>query len=63
MCSGIDGITAEHILWAKDTTLISTLSKILTVCFRYGIVPDSSTNGLLIPLLKKPNSDDYPQEQ
>jgi len=54
---GIDGITAEHILWGKDTRLINILCNMLTICFRYGIVPDSSTKGLLIPLLKKPNSD------
>ena len=29
----------------------------ITICVRYGIVPDTSTKGLLIPLLKKPNSD------
>ncbi len=28
-----------------------------TVCIRYGIVPESFCKGLLIPLLKKPNSD------
>jgi len=50
---GIDGITAEHIKWAKDTQLITVTSSMLTLCIRFGIAVDSFTQGLLIPLLKK----------
>jgi hypothetical protein len=55
--AGIDGITAEHIKWAKDTELITVICNMLTLCIRFGIVADSFTQGLLIPLLKKPNID------
>ncbi len=55
--AGIDGITGEHIKWAKKTKLISMLCDMLTLCVRFGIVPESFTKGLLIPLLKKPNID------
>ena len=54
--AGIDGITAEHVKWAKDTALIAIICKMLTLCVRFGIVADSFTKGLLIPLLKNPTS-------
>ena len=54
---GIDGITAEHLKWAAGTKVIESLRLLLTICIRFGIVPDSFASGLLVPLLKKPNSD------
>ena len=54
---GIDGISAEHLKWSKGTQIIPTLCKMLALCVRFGIVGDSFTKGLLIPLLKKPNAD------
>jgi len=50
---GIDGINAEHIKWTKDTQLITVICSMLTLCIRFGIVADSFTQGLLIPLLNK----------
>lgn len=55
--SGIDGITAEHVKWASGTRVIKSLCVMLTLCIRFGIVPDSFIKGLLIPLIKKPNID------
>ena len=55
--AGIDGITAEHLSWSKDTKIFPTLCDMLTLCVRFGLVADSFTKGLLIPLLKKPNID------
>ena len=55
--AGIDGITAEHIKWANNTVRITVICHMLTLCIRFGIVADSFTQGLLIPLLKKPNID------
>ena len=52
-----DGITADHIKWARGSKLASTLCQMLSMCVRYVIVPDSFTKGFLIPLLKKPNID------
>ena len=57
-CSaGMDGIVAEHLKHGLDTNLISHLSNILTVCFRFGIIPESFYCGILIPLLKKTTGD------
>lgn len=57
-CSaGIDGIQSEHLKFTSDTGIIKHISKMLTLCFRFGIVPKSSTRGLLIPVLKKPTLD------
>ena len=55
--AGIDGITAEHLKWSVGTKIIKILCNLIIVCIRFGIVPDSSAKGLLIPLLKKPNCD------
>ena len=57
MCCWVDGISAEHIKWARHSIIISHLCQMLSVCIRFGIVPDSFTKGLLIPLIKKPNID------
>ena len=51
----------SYVINIGGATIGHTLSKILTVCFRYGIVPDSSTKGLLIPLLKKPSDPTTPK--
>ena len=42
--TGIDGITSEHLAWAKGTKLIGIICDMITICVRYGIVPDTSTN-------------------
>ena len=57
--AGIDGITAEHIKWASRSNVIQYMCSMLTLCtcIRFGVVPDSFTKGLLIPILKKPNID------
>ena len=54
----IDGITAEHLKYALNCDeLIHHLCVTLTICVKYGIVPESFKNGLLIPILKKPTCD------
>ena len=53
----IDGITAEHIKWASRSNVIHYMCSMLTLCIRFGVVPDSFTKGLLMPILKKPNID------
>ena len=55
--AGIDGISAEHLKFAVGTKVIKVLCSMLTICIRFGIVPDSFAKGLLIPLLKKSNID------
>ena len=55
--AGSDGICAEHLKLASETKVISAVCNILTLCIQFGIVADSFTQGLLIPLLKKTNID------
>ena len=54
---GPDGISGEHLKHAVNTDLILHLCNIFTVCFRCGVVPINFTNGLLVPILKKPTLD------
>ena len=54
---GTDGIMLEHIKHAAQSGVISKLSSLLTLCIRYGVVPDNFKKGLLIPILKKTNID------
>ena len=54
---GIDGIVSEHLKYALDSKLPVYLSKLFSICFRFGIVPDTFKQGLLIPVLKKSNID------
>ena len=55
--AGIDGITAEHLKYASGTKVLKSICNMLTICVRFGIVPVSFAEGLLVPLLKKPNID------
>jgi exonuclease III len=54
---GLDGITSEHLKFAMNTNVIVHLCKLFTVCFQSGVVPESFSNGLLVPILKKPTLD------
>ena len=52
---GIDVVSSEHIKYASNCTqFIHQLSILFTICLKFGIVPDSFTKGLIIPILKKP---------
>ena len=37
--AGVDGISAEHIKWARHSKIIPHLCQMLSVCTRFGIVP------------------------
>jgi hypothetical protein len=54
---GIDGIMAEHLKYALNSRIVNHISVMLSICFKYGIVPVSFSQGLLVPLLKKPTLD------
>ena len=54
---GLDGISAEHLKFALDSNLPLHLSVLFTLCLRFGIVPDSFSTGILVPVLKKTNLD------
>jgi hypothetical protein len=48
------GLTTEHIVYAK-TVLVPLLAQMYTSIFQQGTIPKVFREGLLIPLLKKPN--------
>ena len=51
---GIDGIMSEHLKYASNcTSLVHQICVLFTICLKYGIVPDSFTRGLIVPILKK----------
>ena len=54
---GIDRISPEHLKFGLNTSLPKLLSHLLTICVRVGVVPECFTQGLLVPVLKKPNSE------
>ena len=57
-CSpGVDGIVAEHLRYGLSTSLPFHLAILLTLCLRFGSIPDTFRTGLLVPILKKPHLD------
>ena len=57
-CSaGQDGIEAEHLKYALDTDIILHLTNLVTVCFKFGVIPKSCYCGVLVPLIKKSTAD------
>lgn len=56
-CPGIDGVTSEHLKYAPEKTVCTIISKLLTICMRFGVIPDAFRRGLLLPILKKTNID------
>ena len=54
---GVDGISTEHLKYGINTVLTNILSHLFTICAQFGVIPDSFAKGILIPILKKPNSD------
>ena len=53
----IDGLTAEHILFAKDSNLSAHLCYLFSICFQHGVVPEDFRSGIMVPILKKPTLD------
>ena len=54
---GVDEISTEHLKYTINTVLPNILSHLFTICAQFGVIPDSFAKGILIPILKKPNSD------
>ena len=55
--AGVDRVTPEHLKHAMDSKLPLLLSVLLSLCLRHGVVPQSFTKGILVPILKKKNLD------
>ena len=51
---GIDGITAEHLLYGKSDVLCTYLAKFLSHILSHTVVPKIYSYGIIIPVLKKP---------
>ena len=54
--SGIDNISAEHLLYAHPCLVVS-LKILFNLMLAHGFVPDDFGSGLLIPILKDSNAD------
>ena len=54
---GADKVTPEHVKLAIDSDFVIHHSNLFTYCFKYGVVPTSFTQGILVPLLKKTSLD------
>ena len=50
---GLDGITAEHLIYGKSLLLCSLLASLYTVILSRAYVPTLFTTGLIVPILKK----------
>ena len=55
--SGVDFISSEHVKYARESSITLHFCKLLTTCFRTGVVPTSFTKGILVPILKKSTLD------
>ena len=53
----MDGVTAEHLLHGRSPTLLDALARLLTACLTACDVPDTFSDSVIIPLLKKPQLD------
>ena len=54
---GFDGVVAEHLLYALNSDFTNLFCDILNLSLKFSVVPDNFTQGILVPLLKKPTSD------
>ena len=50
---GLDGITAEHLIYGKSSLLCSLLASLYTIILSRACVPTLVTTGLIVPILKK----------
>ena len=48
-----DVITAEHLIYSADSDIVRHITKMLTLCVQFGVVPDNFTNGLSNPHTKE----------
>jgi len=58
---GINGITPKHLKEAVGTNLPLHLSALLTLCCRHSFVPESFTQGIIVPLPKSGKDPTTPQ--
>ncbi|KAK2143407.1 hypothetical protein LSH36_844g00112 [Paralvinella palmiformis] len=54
---GFDGVMTEHLKGACNTNVVAGFRSIFNIYLQFGIVPSNFRNGLIIPTLKKPQSD------
>ena len=55
--AGVDNMKPEHLKFSLGTQLTLHISALLTLCLRYGLVPECFRSGLLVPILKKSHLD------
>ena len=55
--TGCDGITPEHLKNSIDSKLLVHLSRLFTVCVKFGVLPDKFNHSVLVPIIKKSTLD------
>ena len=50
---GLDGITAEYLIYGKSSLLCSLLASLYTIILSRAYVPTLFTTGLIVPILNK----------
>ena len=54
---GLDGVTAERLMYGSSPALFQVLASLLTACLEEMRVPTSFTDSLIVPLIKKSSMD------
>ena len=54
---GLDCLVSEHFKFGLQTKLPLILSYLFTGCIRFRVLPTAFSEGLLVPIIKKPNLD------
>ena len=49
--------TAEHLLYGMNSTITSSIARMLTLCIKFCVVRDNFANGVLTPIPRKPGCD------
>ena len=55
--SGVDGITAEHLIYGQSPALLAALAHLLSACLSTCSVPATFADSVVVPLLKKAQLD------
>lgn len=58
--SSNDGVLAEHLLYSMDTELLQHIANMLSICIKFGVVPQTFREGILVPIPKKSAFDAIP---
>jgi hypothetical protein len=55
--AGIDGISADHLIWGKSPVLCHHLASVYSAILSWNVVPRVFNTGIIVPILKKASLD------